>query len=180
MTTAEILRAVETLIATWQAELGDEVNVILGGSLVSDTFVAEGAKVIDVDIRFLVVDPNTQGLVKKIETATGLTYRKTIQVGDWPQGSSIGHLIEGFLDLAGLDLTAEVEGCLRNRRYVGWHRYYKAVFSTMELAEFRADKLRLRGDKSAYKVRKDIMRSECERRATALGIVPNDRSPYEL
>jgi hypothetical protein len=177
MGTAQILGAVEALITTWQAELGSDVTVILGGSLVSDTFVAEGAKVIDVDVRFLVDDPELPGLVKKIEAVTGLAYRKTIQVGDWPEGSSTGHMIEGFLDIPGLDLKAEVEGCLRSRKYVGWHRYYQAVFSAAELAEFRADKLRLRGDKQAYKARKNAMRSECERRAVALGLVPSDRSP---
>jgi hypothetical protein len=179
MKTADLLRAIEVLIATWQAELGSDVAVTLGGSLVSDTFVVEGAKVIDVDVRFLVENPDAPGLIERIERVTGLRYRKTIQVADWPAGTSTGHMIEGFLDVPGLPLPAEVEGCLRNRRYVGWHRYYQAVFSPAELAAFRADKLLLRGDKTAYKGRKSAMIEECKTRAIAKDLISPERAPCE-
>lgn len=179
MTVREMLGAVEALVATWQAKLGSDVQIVLGGSLVSDTFVIEGAKVVDVDVRFLVVDSEASGLVERIEAVTGLKYRKTIQVGDWPSGTSVGHMIEGFLQVHGIDLPCEVEGCLRNRKYVGWHQFYQQVFSAEELADFRAQKLSLRGDKKAYKALKSAMREECVRRAVEKGIVSPDRSPFD-
>ena len=179
MKTSEILARVNEQIATWQAALGSDLELALGGSLVSDTFVLDGAEVIDVDVRFLVDNPEADGLVERVEAVTGLSLRKTITVNDWPVGQSTAHMIEGFLDIEGLPLKAEVEGCLRNRKYVGWHRYYQQVFSQDELAAFRVDKLRLRDDKRAYKARKSAMRDECQRRALAKGLVSPDRAPFE-
>ena len=179
MKTTEILARVQALAAEWQAALGADVKVVLGGSLVSDTFVNDGAKVVDVDIRFLVDDPEAPGLITRVEAATGLRYRKTIAVADWPVGQSTGHMIEGILEVPGIDLPCEVEGCLRSRKYVGWHQYYQLVFSADELAAFRADKLQLRSDKAAYKARKFAMIEACKARALSNGLVPADRAPFE-
>jgi hypothetical protein len=178
--TALILSAIKTLIALWSEQLGPKFQLILGGSLVSDTFVSDGAKTIDVDLRFLVDNPDEPGLIDQVEAVTGLRYKKTNDaVADWPSGKSAAHMIEGFLEVEGIPLPLEIEGCLRNKRYVGWHRYYKEVFSEEELAEFRADKIRLRSDKSAYKKRKSQMRDECQRRAIEMGLVSPDRAPFE-
>lgn len=177
--TTTILAAIETLIAQWGDELGSDFQLVLGGSLVSDTFVSEGATEVDVDLRFLVNDPAEPGLVEKVETVTGLHLKKTIEAADWPGGKSAAFMIEGKMELPEIPLPLDIEGCLRNRRYVGWHRYYRAVFSAEELAEFRADKIRLRDEKLEYKARKSQMRDECQRRAIEMGLVSPDRAPFE-
>jgi hypothetical protein len=166
-----ILRVVETLIAQWQDVLGTEVEVVLGGSLISGLFILEGADVIDVDVRFLTNDPMNESLRSRIETVTGLAFRKVISVNDWPCGASQGVMIEGKLNHPELPLVLDVEGCLRNRAYVGWARFYQLVLTQDELMEIRSEKLRLRGDKSAYKALKSRWRDEVERRALAAGLV---------
>jgi hypothetical protein len=178
LTSEVILARVEALVASWQEKLGDRVEIVLGGSLVSNTFVAEDAKVIDADVRFLVKDPSDPTLITQIEQVTGLKYRKTIEVGDWPSGKSQGHMIEGILNIEGLPLPVEIEGCLRNQRYVGWHNYYSRVFTPEELSDFREAKHTLRGDKQAYKSLKSAMREECVKRATTDGLVSLEQAPY--
>jgi hypothetical protein len=167
----KIVAVVTSLLARWADQLGDDVEVQLGGSLVSGLFLLEGADVVDVDVRFLVDDPADPTIRRRIESVTGLSYRKTIPVADWPSGKSEGFMIEGQLTHPELNLPLDIEGCLRNRRYVGWGRFYTLVLTADELAKFRNAKLRLRGDKSAYKALKSQMRSEVERRALAAGLV---------
>jgi|GEM_PF-1910141 len=169
------LTVVEMLVAQWQAALGDDISVLLGGSLVSGLFIAEGARAVDVDVRFLtdrrVDDPV---LIARVEASTGLKYRKTITVSDWPQGQSAGVMVEGLLD-AGLGLPLEVEGCIRSRAYIGWARFYREVYSPEELAEIRARKVALRDDKAAYKKYKAVIRDEAECRCLARGLVERPR-----
>lgn len=175
----DILTVVRRLIAQWQDVLGTEVEVCLGGSLASGLFILEGADVIDVDVRFLSNDPMSVSLRSRIETVTGLVFRKIIPVSDWPSGESQGVMIEGKLEHPELSLALDVEGCLRNRAYIGWARFYRLVLTADELAEIRSEKLRLRGDKSAYKALKSRWRSEVERRAIAAGLVPWPLVPGE-
>lgn len=167
----QILRVVEGLMAQWQDALGTEVEVVLGGSLISGLFILEGADCIDVDVRFLTENPMSESLRSRIETVTGLAFRKVIPVGDWPNGESQGVMIEGKLNHPELALPLDVEGCLRNRAYVGWARFYRLVLTENELAEVRRRKLALRTDKKAYKTFKSKIRSEVERRAIAAGLV---------
>lgn len=167
-----ILRQVEALIAQWQLALGDSVQVLLGGSLVSGLLILDDeTKVIDVDVRFLTDDPTNEELRRKIETVTGLAYRKTIPVNDWPEGESLGVMIEGQLNVSTIPYPLDVEGCVRNHRYVGWHQYYQQVLTPEELAECRRQKVELRHDKQAYKAAKAEVRKEVERRCVARGIV---------
>lgn len=165
-----IMEAVNRLLEAYQKALRS-VQVVLGGSLVSKTFVPAGAKVVDVDVMFLVDDPDQPGLVGMIERGTGLRYRKSIQANNWPEGTSAAHLIEGMVAAPGVELPLEVEGCLRNRRYVIWHDHYRRVFSEAELAAYCADKARLRGEKRAYDLCKEAMLAEAKRRIVAAGLV---------
>ena len=172
-----ITNRVNELIEKWQEALPD-VQIVLGGSLVSGLFILdEQTKSVDVDLRFLthetpsVDNANTQELIKKIEEVTGLKYRKTISVADWPEGTSNGIQIEGEVTIDGVELPLDVEGCLRNDKYVGWARYYKDVLSSEELAQFKADKIRLRDDKMAYKALKQEMVEEVKKRCLEKGLV---------
>ncbi len=83
-------------MAQWQIALGPSVEVVLGWSLVSGLLILdEETRVIDVDARFLVENPQDPALCRAVEAATGLRYRKTITVGDWPEGQSVGVMVEG-------------------------------------------------------------------------------------
>lgn len=168
----DILRVVEGLIAQWRDALGAEAEVVLGGSLVSGLFILERADVIDVDVRFLSDDPMSESLRRRIEAVTGLTFRKVVPVNDYPSGVSQGVMIEGQIVHPDLSLPLDVEGCLRNRAYVGWARFYRTVLTEVELEQLRVEKARLcRGDKKVYKAFKSHWRDEVERRAVALGLV---------
>jgi hypothetical protein len=166
------IEPIQALLASWQVELGPEIEVVLGGSLVSGLFIEEESSVIDVDVRFLHNDPSAE-VCSRIQTVTGLAFRKAILVQDWPHGESTGVMIEGVIKHPDYALPLEVEGCLRNRAYVGWARFYKLVLSEDELLEIRDRKrsLILAGDKKAYKAFKSEVRSEVEKRAIALGLV---------
>ena len=90
----QMLSVIETLVAEWQKALGESVQVVLGGSLVSGLFILdEATKCIDVDVRFLTDTPGSEELREQIEAVTGLKYRKTITVNDWPTGTSVGVMI---------------------------------------------------------------------------------------
>lgn len=168
----KILFAVQALAAQWQEMLGNDVQVVLGGSLISGMFILdEQTEVIDIDVRFLVNDPATPGIIQRIEQATGLTYRKTISVGDFPEGTSQGHMVEGFITLPDVTLPVEVEGCIRNRAYVGWAKYWPVVLTEVELAEVRRRKQELRGDKKAYKAYKEQIRQLVVRRVIDRGLL---------
>lgn len=166
---SKVLAFVENLIRTWQRKLPD-MQIVLGGSLASGVFVPQGAVSIDADIRFLTDTPDMNA-VRRVERVTGLTYRKTIQAGDWPSGTSVSHLVEGFIDVPGIELPLELECQVRNMKYVGWARLYPKVLTSAELAEIRAGKIALRGDKAAYKAFKAKWRDEVEKRAMKRGIV---------
>ncbi len=171
MELTEARAAVDALIAQWHEALPD-VQIVLGGSLVSGLFILDAeTTAIDVDVRFLAADPDAAGLVQRIEAATGLVYRKTITVGDWPSGESVGHMIEGAMTIPGVDLPLDIEGCLRNRAYVGWARFYQTVLTAEELASFRAQKVALRHDKGAYKSAKQAILATVIARCQAQGIV---------
>lgn len=166
-----ILRVVQDLLAQWQFALGEEVEVVLGGSLVSGLFIFEGAEVVDVDVRFLVDDPADTEVRRRIEAVTGLTYRKSITVADWPSGMSSAAMVEAVLAHPALPLPLEIEGCIRSRAYIGWARFYQTVLSPAELAEFRREKVRLRADLKAYKALKSAMIGEVIERCLARGLV---------
>jgi hypothetical protein len=166
-----MLEKIEHLIAEWQEALGNQVQVLLGGSLVSGLFVTEGAEVIDVDVRFLVDDPQDEQIRQQIEAVTGLVYRKTIPVADWPSGESLGVMVEGKLTHPELPLPLDVEGCIRNKAYIGWAKFYRLVLTETELADLLRRKAELRSDKKAYKAFKSEIRDEVERRAIAAGLV---------
>lgn len=157
------------LAKKWQDGLGDKVQVVMGGSLISGTFVQTGNDPIDMDVRFL--SDNPESAIADVERVTGLKLRKTIQASNFPIGTSTAYMIEGFLNIDGK--TIEVEGSLRSKAYVGWANYYRKVFTPKELADFRADKLRLKGDKKAYKARKNQMLETAQARAIARGLVPD-------
>lgn len=172
MTMEAILLLVNRLMAKWQEALGSTVEVVLGGSLVSGLLLLdEETKVIDVDVRFLTDDPTNEQLRQKVEEVTSLQYRKTIQVGDWPSGESIGIMVEGFLQLPECKFPFEVEGCIRSKKYVGWHRFYHMVLTEQELEECRQTKRELRHDKKAYKAFKAEVRCEVECRCVERGLV---------
>lgn len=170
-----ILERIEALIASWQLALGENgqnVDVVLGGSLVSGLFIFdEETTYIDVDVRFLVDHPEDKRVREKIEMVTGLTYRKTITVGDWPEGTSTGVMVEGQKKVSGISLPLDIEGCIRSRKYIGWAKFYRAVLTEQELAEFRKEKAALRHNKAAYKKLKSDVRAEVERRCIERGLV---------
>ena len=168
---------VNTMVRQWQTALPD-VEIVLGGSLVSGLFILDKeTEAIDVDLRFLSkrdISPEseeTKELVRKIEEITGLKYRKTISVADWPDGSSEGIQIEGAIHIDGVDLPLDVEGCLRNDKYVGWAKFYKQVLSKEELEFFMAEKIRLRHNKTEYKALKQRIVEEIKIRCLEKGLV---------
>jgi hypothetical protein len=172
-----ITKHVQELINEWQTAL-PEVKIVLGGSLISGLFILdEETDAVDVDLRFLVPETpstetaSTQGLISKIESVTGLKYRKTISVADWPEGTSDGIQIEGTLTIKNVDLPLDVEGCLRNDKYVGWARFYKDVLTSEELEQFKMEKIRLRHNKTEYKALKQQVVEEVKRRCLQKGLV---------
>jgi len=170
-----MLSVIETLVAEWQKTLGENVKVVLGGSLVSGLFILdEETKVIDVDVRFLTDDPESEELREQIEAVTGLKYRRTITVNDWPTGTSVGVMVEGMLTVPELALPLDVEGCIRNPKYVGWARFYQTVLTSDELSAFRRKKAELRHNKAEYKKLKEEIRAEVVRRCVELGLVEKE------
>ena len=166
------LKIAEKLVGDWREQLGSDVEVVLGGSLLSGLFVAsEDTKVIDMDVRFLTDTPDDVQLREKITQVTGLTYRKTITVVDWPEGTSSAHMLEDVREVDGLSLPLEIEGCLRNRNYVGWAKYWPQVLSEEELDDVRRKKQELRHDKQAYKAYKDGILAEVKKRVVERGLL---------
>lgn len=171
MSIEQIKERVDVLVTEWQAQL-PEVQIVLGGSLVSGLFILdEETKLVDVDVRFLTDEPPTDDLIKKIESTTGLKYRKTITVADWPSGESQGVMIEGQIKIPDVELPLDVEGCLRNTKYVGWAKFFQEVLTKDELAAFFERKKQLRGDKKAYKALKEEMRQLVVKRSVERGLV---------
>ena len=114
---------------------------------------------------------HNQPIIKKIESVTGLNYRKTITVADWPGGESKGVMIEGQIKLPDVSLPLDVEGCLRNTKYVGWAKFFQEVLTQDELTDFLERKKQLRGDKKAYKALKEEMRRLVVGRCVERGLV---------
>lgn len=171
LTIEQIKEKVDSLVAGWQNKL-PEVNIVLGGSLVSGLFTLDDkTKMIDVDVRFLTDQPVTEELRGKIEEVTGLKYRKSITVEDWPSGQSTGEMIEGKIELPGLELPLDVEGCLRNEKYVGWAKFYGAVLTKEELSSFLEEKKQLRGNKAEYQALKKKMLKIVMERCIERGLV---------
>ncbi|MBP9711627.1 MAG: hypothetical protein KBD55_01165 [Candidatus Pacebacteria bacterium] len=157
MSIEQIKERVDLLIEDWQKKL-PQTRIVLGGSLVSGLFILdEHTKLIDVDVRFLTDGQPSQDLIENIENVTGLKYRKTIAVEDWPQGTSEGYMIEGQIKLPDCDLPLDIEGCLRNNKYVGWARFYQQVLTPTELVDFLEKKKSLRDHKVEYKALKKEM-----------------------
>lgn len=172
-----IVNKVEIMIRQWQTAL-PEVQIVLGGSLVSGLFILdEKTQNIDVDLRFLskkdisLESDEVKKLINKIEEITGLKYRKIITVSDWPSGSSEGIQIEGVVYVDGVELPLDIEGCLRNDRYVGWAKFYKEVLSQEELDFFKNEKIRLRNYKTEYKALKQRMIEEVQKRCLEKGLI---------
>lgn len=172
MTIEEIIeREAYSLVENWQQDL-PEVQVVLGGSIVSGLLIVdEQTRAIDVDVRFLVEEPTSTSIQKKIEEVTGLTYRKTILTDDWPQGQSQAAMVEGTLQIPSITYPLDIEGCIRNEKYVGWHQYFERVFSEEELTSIRSQKRELRHDKVEYKKMKNDILAEVKRRCVELGLV---------
>jgi hypothetical protein len=175
--TTSALAAARAMVASWQERLGDDVQVVLSGSLVSGLFVWDDeTDVIDVDVKLLVADELVLDPVmwKRIEDATGLVYRKQRPMTNEPDESlTTGVLLENRFRVEGIDIPLEVEGALRNRRYMSQAYLYPRVFSAAEMVEIVARKAalkaeaRISGDKDAYKAYKSTVRQEADRRIAA-------------
>jgi hypothetical protein len=172
MDLAIVVAFVEKMIDNWQCQLGPVVKVVLGGSLVSGLFVFdEMTEVIDVDIRFLTEDPLSDILRSQIEKVTRLVYRKTIMVNDWPEGISEGVILEGRINIPTIPIPIEIEGCIRNPKYIGWAQFFQKVLSQEELDEFVRKKKAMRIDKKEYKALKERMRQLVASRCIEQGLV---------
>ncbi len=158
------LEVAHRIMREWGALLGPDVEITLGGSLVSGLWVQKGNEPVDLDIRFLVGEPSRE-IADKIAKATGLAFRKSIPVNDHPTGMSTAFMVEGEITVDGINF--DVEGSVRNKAYVGWAKYYPEYLTTKELEQFRADKARLKGDKPAYKALKAGVLEEVQRRVIA-------------
>jgi hypothetical protein len=168
----------EQMVTRWQSVLGNDVDVVLGGSLVSGFFIWDDeTKVIDVDVRFLVDDDKILDpqMHSRIETATGLTYRKQIMIGNPEDPSdpvSDGVLVEARFNADGIAIPLEVEGCIRNRSYESWARFYREVFTADEVDTIikRKAHLKQHGTKDEYKAYKTWIRREADRRIVESGL----------
>ncbi len=163
-TNYRIVPFVNTLLDEWRAKLGPDYEVELAGSLRSDTFILEGREKIDADIRFCVADPGIPEHIARIEAVTGLRYRTSIDVNDWPDGMSRAHLIEGCMSIPGMTLPLKIEGCLRNRRRANWHELYLKYFTRIELERYRRTKFQLRNQPDEYMRLKRGVQTECSDR----------------
>jgi hypothetical protein len=167
----KMLSVANKVASEWQEKLGPDIKVVMGGSLVSRTYVrSRGDEPIDMDIRFLTDNPERD--YPKVEAVTGLKLKKSRPMDNYPSGSAIGYLVEGPLTRDGI--TFDVEAAVRTPAYVGWARFYPAVMTPDELAAFRADKARLKGDKEAYKALKASTLKEVVKRVEDRG------GPWEL
>jgi hypothetical protein len=167
----KMLSVANKVASEWQDRLGPDIKVVMGGSLVSRTYVrSRGDEPIDMDIRFLTDNPERD--YPKVEAVTGLKLKKSRPMDNYPSGSATGYLVEGPLTRDGI--TFDVEAAVRTPAYVGWARFYPAVMTPDELAAFRADKARLKGDKEAYKALKASVLKEVMKRVEERG------GPWEM
>ena len=143
----------------------NEIEVELGGSLVSGLFVQDGAEKYDADVKFIVKDPQNEVILQKIQAVTGLEYRKTIRIKELPTDKNTATMMEKTFIVPELKLPVDVEGCVRQGPYLNSHKLYTKFFSAEEMEEIRKKKKELRKDKESYKKFKYELRDELMRRA---------------
>ena len=143
----------------------NEIEVELGGSLISGLFVFDGAEKFDADVKFIVKDPQDEHILQKIQSVTGLAYKKTIRIKELPPEKNTATMLERVFVAPELALPIDVEGCVRQGPYLNSHKLYAEFFSPDELEEIRRKKKELRADKEAYKKFKYEVRDELMRRA---------------
>ena len=185
----ELVDSSNELAAEWQAKLPASVKVIMGGSLVSRSYVQAGDEPVDMDVRFLTENPERD--YPLIEQATGLKLRKTIQADNYaapgePRSQATAYMVEGPTEYNGI--AFDVEASVRNPAYVGWGNFYPKVMTNEEMARFRGGKERLKkvmqesgdkADKAAYKAFKGAVLEEVRQRAEAQGLVENPNLTQE-
>lgn len=139
-------------INSWKKKFDShEIQVELGGSLISGLFVREGAEKYDADIKFIVKNPLDPIVLKKIGHVTGLKYKKTIHIKELPSEKNTSIMMEKIFKIRGVLLPVDVEGCVRQGAYLNSHKLYARFFSPRELEEIRKKKKELRSDKDSYK-----------------------------
>jgi hypothetical protein len=181
--TGVALNVAKAMVARWQTRLGNDVQVLLSGSLVSGLFVwDEDTEVIDVDVKFLVAEEKVldSQMWKRIEEATGLVFRKLRPMSNEPDETlGPGVLFENRFWVDGVAIALEVEGALRNTQYTSCAHLYPQVFAADELVKIIIRKAVLKaearqtGDKTAYKDYKATVRREADRRIFARGLTPS-------
>ena len=167
-----LLAAANDLTKEWQQRVGDDIKVVLGGSLVSKTYVQHGKELPDLDVRFLTKDPERDW--PRVAEATGLKFRKARMFDDYPNGQSKGVLVEGPVTRNGI--TFDVEAAVRSPDYVGWARFYPEVMTPREIEAYRKEKADLKssGDKDAYKALKLRVLDEVKKRVNDWGLLSGD------
>ncbi len=156
---------IEEKIESWKKMFDpNEIEVELGGSLVSGLFVLEGAKNYDADIKFIVKNPEDSEILRKIQSVTGLEYRKTIHIKELPPEKNLAVMVEKTIVIPEVSLPIDIEGCVRQGPYINSHKLYRKFFSSDELELIKKRKGELRKDKEAYKKYKYEVRDELMRR----------------
>jgi cytidyltransferase-like protein len=157
-----------TKIVEWEKQFDPhEIKVELGGSLISGLFVFEGADKFDADVKFIVSNPEDQTILQKIESVTGLKYKKTLRIKELPPEKNTAVMMENTVTVPGLSLPIDIEGCVRQGPYINSHKFYPLYFSPDELRQIKETKKALRGNKEEYKKFKYEMRDELMRRINA-------------
>lgn len=163
-------------IAEWETVLDtNEVRIELGGSLVSGLFVSEGANKYDADVKFIVKNPEDPEILRKIEVATGLRYRKTINIRELPPEKNTATLMEKVFEIPGVEMPVDVEGLVRQGPYINSHKLVLKVLTLNEQEEVRRKKRELRDDKEAYKKYKYEIRDGVIRRAKETGLIVKEK-----
>lgn len=142
-----------------------EIEIELGGSLVSGLFVFDGADKFDADVKFIVKNPEDQAILQKIQFVTGLEYKKTIRIKELPPEKNMAVMVEKIVVVPGLSLPIDIEGCVRQGPYINSHILYLQFFTPDELFQIKRKKKELRKDKERYKKFKYEVRDELMKRA---------------
>ena len=133
--------------------------------------VSEGIEKYDADVKFIVKNPQDQKILQKIESVTGLKYRKTLRIRELPPGKNIATLMEKIILIPGVALSVDMEGCVRQGPYINSHKLYARLFSREELEAVKQKKRQLRNNKDAYKEFKYQTRAELIKRAVAAKLI---------
>lgn len=153
-------------IAEWKSKFDpNEIEIELGGSLISGLFVYDGANKFDADVKFIVKNPEDQAILQKIQSVTGLEYKKTLRIKELPPEKNTAVMMEKTVEVPGLSLPLDIEGCVRQGPYVNSHKLYSEYFSSEELSQIKEKKKELRGNKEEYKKYKYEVRDELMKRA---------------